>query len=229
VGREVSELEVLERLRRLDVCALSDALDALGLPAAVSGIARRSGGRIIAGRVSTVTLAAGPAPTGAPAGAPKVHLCARAIDAARPGTVIVVSHPGADAGGWGGVLSHAARRQGVEGVIVDGPTRDLDEAIALAFPVFARSVTARTARGRVHEIATDAPIEVGGVRVAPGDVAVADGSGVAFIPAARVADVLAMAERIAAKERLMTEAIRLGQPVSQVMGVDYEAMLEGMR
>jgi 4-hydroxy-4-methyl-2-oxoglutarate aldolase len=224
VGREVSELEVLDRLRRLDVCALSDALDALGLPAAVSGIARRSGGRIIAGRVSTVTLAAGP-----PAGAAKVHLCARAIDAARPGTVIVVSHPGADAGGWGGVLSHAARRQGVEGAIVDGPTRDLDEAIALAFPVFARSVTARTARGRVHEIATDAPIEVGGVRVAPGDTVVADGSGVAFIPAARVADVLAMAERIAAKERLMTEAIRLGQPVSQVMGADYETMLEGIR
>jgi 4-hydroxy-4-methyl-2-oxoglutarate aldolase len=225
VGREVSELEVLERLRRLDVCALSDALDALGLPAAVSGIARRSGGRIIAGRVSTVTLAAGPPP----AGAPKVHLCARAIDAARPGTVIVVSHPGADAGGWGGVLSHAARRQGVEGAIVDGPTRDLDEAIALAFPVFARGVTARTARGRVHEVATDAPIEVGGVRVAPGDVVVADGSGIAFIPAARVADVLAMTERIDAKERLMTEAIRSGQPVSLVMGADYETMLEGMR
>jgi 4-hydroxy-4-methyl-2-oxoglutarate aldolase len=218
----VSELEILERLRRLDVCALSDALDALGLPAAVSGLARRSGGRIIAGRVSTVTLAAGPAPTGAP----KVHLCARAIDAARPGTVIVVSHPGADAGGWGGVLSHAARRQAVEGAIVDGPTRDLDEAIALAFPVFARSVTARTARGRVHEIATDAPIEVGGVRVEAGDVVVADGSGVAFLPAARVADVLAMAERIAAKERLMTEAIRSGQPVSLVMGADYETMLQ---
>jgi 4-hydroxy-4-methyl-2-oxoglutarate aldolase len=225
VGREVSDLDILERLRRLDVCALSDALDALGLPAAVTGIARRSGGRIIAGRVSTVTLAAGPAP----AAAPKVHLCARAIDAARPGTVIVVSHPGVDAGGWGGVLSHAARRQGVEGAIVDGPTRDLDEAIALAFPVFARSVTARTARGRVHETATDAPIEVRGVRVVAGDIVVADGSGVAFIPAARVADVLAMAERIAARERLMTEAIRLGQPVSQVMGADYETMLEGMR
>jgi 4-hydroxy-4-methyl-2-oxoglutarate aldolase len=90
-------------------------------------------------------------------------------------------------------------------------------------------VTARTARGRVHEVATDAPIEVGGVRVAPGDVVVADGSGIAFIPAARVADVLAMAERIAAKERLMTEAIRSGQPVSLVMGADYETMLEGMR
>jgi 4-hydroxy-4-methyl-2-oxoglutarate aldolase len=58
---------------------------------------------------------------------------------------------------------------------------------------------------------------------------VADGSGIAFIPAARVADVLAMAERIAAKERLMTEAIRSGQPVSLVMGADYETMLEGMR
>ena len=195
----------------------------LGLPAGRDAASRADPAvGIIAGRVSTVTLAAGPPPPGAP----KVHLCARAIDAARPGTVIVVSHPGVDAGGWGGVLSHAARRQGVEGAIVDGPTRDVDEAVGLAFPVFARGVTARTARGRVHEIATDAPIEIGGVRVEAGDYVVADGSGVVFIPTARVAEVLAMAERIAAKERLMTDAMRAGEPVSRVMGADYETMLE---
>jgi 4-hydroxy-4-methyl-2-oxoglutarate aldolase len=225
VGREVTEPELLERLRRLDVCALSDAVDALGLPPAVTGLARRSGGRLIAGRVSTVTLAVGPAP----AGAPKVHLCARAIDAARPGTVIVVSHPGIDAGGWGGVLSHAARRQGVEGVVVDGPTRDIDEAIGLGFPVFARGATARTARGRIHETATDAAVTIDGMRVEAGDYVVADGSGVAFIAAGQIEQVLGTAERIAAKERLMTEAVRGGKPVSSVMGADYETMLEGMR
>jgi len=212
----MSPAEILVHLRRLDVCALSDALDALGLPAGVSGLGRQSGGRLMAGRVSTVTLAAGPAP----AGAPKVHLCARAIDAGHPGTAIVVSHPGVDAGGWGGVLSNAARRKGIEGVVVDGPARDIDEAIGLAFPVFARGATARTARGRVHEVATDAPVEIGGVKVEAGDYVVADGSGVVFLPAARAGEVLAMAERIAAKERLLTDALRAGGRVSEVMGAE---------
>ena len=210
------------RLRRLDTCAVSDALDALGLPASVSGLSRRSGQGVLAGLVSTVTLAAGPAP----ADAPKVHLCARAIDGGGPGTVIVVSHPGVDAGGWGGVLSNAARRRGIEGVVVDGPARDIDEAAGLAFPIFARGTTARTARGRVHETATDAPIEVAGVVVAPGDYVIADGSGVAFIAASRIADVLATAEGIAAKELLMTRRVRGGDSVSEVMGADYETMLE---
>jgi regulator of RNase E activity RraA len=221
----VTPAEISHRLRRLDVCAVSDALDALGLAAAVPGLKRQSGAAVLAGRVSTVRLAAGPPP----AGAAKVHLCARAIDAGGPGTVIVVAHPGLDAGGWGGVLSNAARARGIEGAIVDGPVRDVDEAVALAFPVFARGATARTARGRVHEIATDEPIKIGGVRIEAGDYAVADGSGVVFIAAAQVESVVLAAERIAAKERLMTEAVRAGSPVSMVMGKDYEDMLREIR
>jgi 4-hydroxy-4-methyl-2-oxoglutarate aldolase len=214
--------DFLLRLRRLDVCAVSDALDALGLPSAVSGHVRRSGGGVLAGRVSTVTLAAGKAP----ADAPKVHLCTRAVDTGGPGTVIVVSHPGIDAGGWGGVLSNAARRRGIEGVIVDGPSRDIDEAAALAFPVFSRSTTARTARGRVYETATGAPITVADVRVEPSDYVIADGSGIAFVAVSKIEQVLATAERIAARERLMTDAVRSGKPVADVMGADYETMLE---
>lgn len=81
----------------------------------------------------------------------------------------MVSHPGIDAGGWGGVLSLAAQCAGVAGTIVDGSTRDVDEAIALGYPIFARVTTSRTARGRVHETATNAPITVDGVTVHPGN------------------------------------------------------------
>lgn len=213
---------LLERLRRLDACCVSDALDALGLAGAVTGIPRRSSSGVLAGRVVTVTLAEGPAP----AGAPKVHLCARAIEAGDAETVIVVSHPGNDAGGWGGVLTRAARCVGIQGVIVDGPLRDVDEANGLDFPVFARANTVRTARGRVHEVATNAPVTLAGVNVSPGDYVIADGSGAVFIAAEQIDKVLATAERIAAKERLMVEALVGGKPVSAVLGADYEDMLE---
>jgi len=217
--------DLLERLRRLDACTVSDALDALGLSGAVTGIARRSGSGVVAGRVVTVALAEGPAP----AGAPKVHLGARAIEAGDANSVIVVSHPGNDAGGWGGVLTQAARLAGIQGVIVDGPLRDMDEANGLGFPIFARATTVRTARGRVHEVATNVPVTIDTVAITPGDYVISDGSGAVFIAADSAEKVIRTAERIAAKERLMVEALKTGKPVSQVLGADYEDMLEAMQ
>lgn len=211
----------VERLARLDVCAVSDALDALGLPPAVSDIARQSGVGPLAGRVMTVELAEGPVP----AGLPKVHLGATAITRADADTVIVVSHPGIDAGGWGGVLSNAAQAAGVRGVVVDGPSRDIDEARGLSFPIFARRTTARTARGRVHEVATGGPIVIDGTHIEAGDYVIADGSGIAFIPAAEIGNVLRTAETIAAREAAMTRDIRAGVAVTEVMGRNYEDML----
>lgn len=216
---------IVERLARLDVCALSDALDALGLPPAVSDIPRQSGEGVLAGRVLTVQLAEGPAP----AGAPKLHLGATAISRADAETVIVLAHPGIDAGGWGGVLSNAAQAAGVRGVVVDGPSRDIDEARDLGFAIFARRTTARTARGRVHEVATGAPVSIADTRVETGDYVLADASGVAFVPAARIEEALRAAETIAAREAAMTRDIRAGVPVTEVMGRTYEDMLGDLK
>lgn len=210
------------RLAALDTCAVSDALDSLGLPPAVSGIRRRATTRRIAGRVLTVKLGAD-----RPAGAPVRHLCTGAIEAAARGDIVVVEQrTGIDAGAWGGVLSNAAQARGLAGAIVEGPSRDIDEAEALGFPVFARDTTARTARGRVYEVGFNVPVSVGETTVHPGDLVLADGTAVVFVPADRAEEVIAAAERITRKERLMTEAVRAGKPVSDVMGADYEHMLE---
>ena len=78
---------------------------------------------------------------------------------------------------WGGLLSLGAKVHGVAGVVADGPLRDVDEASGFDFPVFSRSLTARTARGRVVEIGTDVPVRIGDVTVQPGDYVLADRSG----------------------------------------------------
>ena len=212
--------DLIERLRRLDSCAVSDALDRLKLPGAVSGIEPRSVRRRIAGRVRTVGL--GPA-AGAVASR---HLCTTAIEAAEAGDVIVVEQrTGIDAAGWGGILSIGARAKAVAGVIVDGPARDIDEATELGFPVYARTATARTARGRIIEVSTGAPVTIGEIIVSPGDYVLADGSGVVFIKAGEIERVLGEAESIAAREGAMAKAARDGQPISSVMGADYEKLL----
>ena len=215
-------IDATARLARLDACAVSDALDKLGLSGAVTGIQRLSSTGRIAGRVITVKM---DRDDGRPPAAR--HLGTTAIEAAEPGDVIVMEQrTGIDAACWGGNLSLGAKLRQVAGVIVDGPARDIDEARDYDFPLFARQATSRTARGRIVEAGTNVPITVGDVIVQPGDFVVADASAVVFIAQAEIARVLEAAEAIAARERTMVAALRDGTPISEVMGRSYETMLK---
>lgn len=200
-------------LSGLDTCAVSDALDRLGLAGAVLGLSPLGApGKRIAGRIRTVKV--GPRRDDAP----RPHLGARAIAAAAPGEVIVVDHRGRlDVSAWGGILSLAASVRGVAGVIVDGACRDLDDARQLGFPVFARAGVPVTARGRIVEESFDEPVTIGTVPVAPGDYAVADASGVVLVSAARAEEVATLAQAIAAREAAMARAVRDGSSIVEVM------------
>lgn len=216
---------LVQRLRRLDVCAVSDALDKLGLPGVVSHLEPLSSARRIAGKAITCQLLKpGDVP---PRDGPPRHLGTTAVEHAGPDDVIVVEQrTGVEAGSWGGILSLSAHFRGVSGVIADGLVRDVDEARALDFPLFARGTTARTARGRVVEAGTNVTVSIGEVHVNPGDYVIADGSGVAFFRAADGERVIAAAEAIAAREALMARDVLGGTPSSIVMGSNYEHMLE---
>ena len=215
-------VSLVDRLRSLDSCAVSDALDRHGFSGCVTGILQLSGFNRIAGRVVTVKIGTRKRQEDKPR-----HLATAAVEAARPGDIIIIEQrTGIDAAGWGGVLSNAARYRGVAGVIVDGPARDINESRSLDFPVFARSATARTARGRVYEEDFNCPVQVGDVVVNPGDLVIADASAVVFLPAQHAEDIIVTAERISARETLMVQALNDGKDASEVMGTDYEKMLE---
>ncbi|MCL2471231.1 MAG: demethylmenaquinone methyltransferase [Propionibacteriaceae bacterium] len=211
-----------DRLRRLDTCAVSDALDRCGVTgAALAQLKPQAGHGVVAGKAVTVRL--GVAPAGAaPSGR---HLGTAAVVASGPDDVIVVAHQGrTDCAGWGGLLSRAARARGVEGVIIDGAARDLAEADSIGFPVWALMGVPMTARGRTSELAWNEPIDMAGCPVEPGDLVIADVGGVVFIPAARADEVIEAAEKIAATEAVMAEAIHAGRPVTEVMGKSYEEL-----
>src|SRR2546429_615643 len=101
----------------------------------------------------------------------------------------------------GGNLTIGAQVRG--GAIIEGPARDIDESRQLAFPVFARSLTGRIARGRMVEVSTGEPIRVGDVTVTPGDYVIADARSVVFIAQADIARVVEAAELIVQRESLM--------------------------
>lgn len=212
----------VRRLRRLDACSVSDAMDKLGLQGVVTGVPQRSGAGKIAGRAITVKLR-----TGAPPPGPQKHLGSTAVEAGGPDDVIVVEQrTGLDAGCWGGLLTLGAKVRGIAGVVADGPVRDIDEARGYELPIFSTSLTAFTARGRVVEDATNVPITAWGVSVVPGDYVIADQSAVIFIAAAHIEAVLDAAEGIVAREAAMAKALLAGVPIGQVMSGAYENMLK---
>jgi len=213
--------DFVARLNKLDACAVSDAIDKVGLRGAVTGLKQMTATRRIAGRILTIRLGVGEPPPGV-----LRHIGTTAIESARAGDIIVVEQlSGIPAAAWGGILSHGAKLRGLAGVIAEGPVRDVDEARQLDFPLYARGATTLTARGRIVELANNQPIRVGDVWVRAGDYAIADSSGVVFISQDTIEPVLATAEDIAAREARMAESLHAGQPITEVMGANYEKML----
>lgn len=216
-------MSISARLQALDSCVVSDALEALGVTSAVSGMVPTWDCPAIAGPARTVLLRrlgdGETPPTGR-------HLGTSAIEASEAGDVIVVAHQGrSDSAGWGGLLSAAAATANVRGVIVDGACRDVQDAERVGLPLYARSATPLTARGRTVEAGTDVPVDLQGVPVEPGDLILADRNGVVVVPQSRAEEVVARAESMSAEERTMLAHIERGVPVSNVMNRDYEMMV----
>lgn len=139
------------------------------------------------------------------------------IDAAGPGDVIVVDAGGARASTWGGMASLAAKEKGIAGLVVDGGVRDQEEIETFGFPVFARHLVPTTGRTRLKVEAIDEPVDIDGVRVSPGDIIVADCTGVICVPADHAAEVAEIAEACARDDRKAEEVIRAGLSFTEAM------------
>ena len=213
---------IVERLLKLDTCAVSDGMDRLGLMGATYGVRPMWPCPKIVGRAVTMKIK--------PVGLDKAkqHLGTLPIDAAQPGDVIVIDNGGRpDTSCWGGLLALAAKTKGISGVVIDGACRDIDESRDVGFPVYARGAVPMTARGRVMQETYNQEIEFAGVQVHPGDLVIADGSGVVVIPRSKEEEIVRAAEAVAATEARMAEGIRQGMSVLEVLEkLGYEQMLD---
>jgi 4-hydroxy-4-methyl-2-oxoglutarate aldolase len=198
----------------------SDAMDELGIvgviPAAVLRPTNPSA-RIV-GRALTVRNVAATAsvPDAVKAGVSglseiEAHNLAEASD------VIVLQ--GVDqVSNLGGISATIGHRQGEIGAIVDGGARDVDHSRGIGYPIWSRSVSPITGKWRVQTIAINKPVAICGVTVNPGDLVLADETGVCFIPRARAADVLQRAQHNMAAEQAREAKIASGAPVPELFG-----------
>lgn len=101
----------------------------------------------------------------------------------RPGDILVVDRLGDDKHAcWGGGVTVAAKAAGAIGGIVDGPCTDLSEIVESDFPVWCRGMSPITTRVYNLGGTLNLPVSCGNVAVKPGDIILADESGVLVLP-----------------------------------------------
>lgn len=198
----------------------SDVMDELGIVGAVpAAVLRPNDPRArVVGRALTVRniAASAPVPDKVKAGVSGLGEI-EAHNLAEPGDVLVVQ--GVDrVSNLGGMSATIGHRQGEIGAIVDGGARDVDHSRAIGLPVWSKSVSPITGKWRVETVAVNKPVTICGVTVKPGDVVLADETGVCFVPRERAAEVLARAQRNAAAEKLREEKIASGVPIAALIG-----------
>jgi regulator of RNase E activity RraA len=204
--------DIVNAYAALDSSSVSDALDALALPAGIGGLRPQWGAPKLVGFARTVRLEP------YEAAAPGAHIATTAVDAAGAHDVIVVANDGRDdVSCWGGLLSLGASLRGVRGVVADGVCRDIDESRELGFPVFSRGAIPATARGRLQQRSTGEPVVIAGTTVNTGDLVLADATGITFVPVEHLEAVLEKAQGVAAREQAIAADLRAGAPLEQAM------------
>lgn len=125
----------------------------------------------------------------------------KAMEMAQPGDVIVVNDQFDRINALlGGIMAEMAAYKGIGAFITNGLVRDQEELEAAGVPVFSLGLTPMApASGRpMGQINT--PISCAGVIVHPGDIIVADNTGVVAIPPADLEAVLQRCEALRQKE-----------------------------
>jgi len=137
----------------------------------------------------------------------------RAIYAAQPGDVLVVSVSGAyEHGYWGEIMATAAKVRGLAALVIDGCVRDGELLGDIGFPVFARGLCIRGtgkdfgARGWIGH-----PTLFDNVTVNAGDLVVGDGDGVVAIPRERAEAVVEASRQREAAEADQLRRLEAGE------------------
>ena len=105
--------------------------------------------------------------------------------------------------------------KGIEGAVIDGAVREVDEIRAMNYPIFSSVITPNAGYPKgMGEINSE--ITCAGQAVKPGDYIVGDESGVVVIPKERAYEIARRAKEVEKTESRLYEEIRRGSTLSQV-------------
>lgn len=142
-----------------------------------------------------------------------------AIDHIQPGEVLVLQSGQCEQAVIGGFFTHALKKNGAAGMIVDGFCRDHANILKADFPSLTRGfmpqVSSNSAYGKQQ-----VPIHCFGVNIHPGDLIVADSDGVVVIPKAEIEATIAKARLVQQKEACVQGKVDQGFALRDLMNTD---------
>jgi regulator of RNase E activity RraA len=209
--------ELFELIRReLFTAVVGDVMDKMGLqrqflPPRIQPLRKDM---VVIGRAMPVLTAdifgEVEAGTANPLTAKPFGLMLEALDDLKPNEVYVSTGGSPRYAMWGELMSTRAVKLGAAGAVLNGYTRDAEGILQLGFPTFSYGLYAQDQGPRGKVIDFRLPVEIEGVRVAPGDLIFGDGEGVCVTPQEAIAETVARAVEKARGEKLVKLAIENG-------------------
>lgn len=137
-------------------------------------------------------------------------LLTEALDQLKPGEVYLASGGEMRCAYWGEILTATAKKRGAVGAVINGFHRDTPRVLEQDWPVFTRGRFAQDSAVRTQVVDYHCAIEVGQVRVEPGDLVFGDLDGVVIVPRKVEAEVMERALGKARGEKLVRKEIEAG-------------------
>jgi 4-hydroxy-4-methyl-2-oxoglutarate aldolase len=185
---------IVDEFKKIDAACVGDVVRGLGLNGIAEGLDPLSRDMKICGPAVTMR-----------------HIASRdnlnrarheqvLVEMCKPGDVLVIDMGGrTDGGTWGGNITVEAMKRGLNGVVVDGGTRDIMQIIEAGFPTFVRGHTLKHTHGTFMSTCLNTePVQIGtppfSVPVAPGDIVIGNADGICIVPAERAEEILKLAQ-----------------------------------
>jgi len=193
---------IIDAYKELGTSVIADAVNRFGVNTGMFGLQCLVPGTKICGQAFTCLfgiLAAGQEGT------------MDYLDDVPTGNVVVLDNAGRlDYSCWGDLMSRVALRNGVNGTIADGIIRDIPEIREIGYPIFARATHMWTGKMHTYLEASQVPVRIAGVKVNPGDLIIGDDTGVLSVPFDLAEKVLAAAQEVREREKVIEGFINQG-------------------
>lgn len=210
----ITEEELCSRYEKVYTAAVNDVLREEGLIAQTlpNDIAPLRENMVVCGIAFTVK--------GCPSLSIKNEMEERAkmLNEIGPGSIVVWDTSGDTISAqWGEMMTKLSQQRGCRGAVVDGGVRDTRGVLAQKFPVFCKYRSSNGMLGRFRITDWEVPIEIGEVRIYPGDVVFGDIDGVIVIPRDLAYDVLLRAEAVRDSEKGISDMIESGMGPEEIV------------
>jgi regulator of RNase E activity RraA len=206
--------DLLEKLSRLDSCSVANAIETFGVRLRNTGFADSTIHCMfedyppLAGYAATVRIRTTEPPMEGESYFYRLDWLDHVMSIPSPRVVVIedMDHQRGLGALVGAMHANILRAVGCLGMVTNGAVRHLEAARALNFQMFARSLSVSHSYAHVYDFG--GPVEIGQMKVSPGDLLHGDRHGIQTVPLEIAEKVPAVAQRMRAEEQEMMEFCR---------------------